>query len=56
MREYCCVRFKEAIEKSDIFHKVQHGTDGAEYSWGYYTDAGERLWRCPFCSKEVTLE
>lgn len=51
--KYCCDKFKKALKSVDIFHKVQYGTDGTEYSWGYYTDMGERLWTCPFCEKEL---
>jgi len=54
MKKYCnCKDFKKALARVDIFHKVQYGTDGAEYSWGYYTCAGEKLWKCPFCGKEL---
>ena len=51
--KYCCDNFKEAIKENRIFHKIQYGTDGTKYNWGYYTDAGERVWDCPFCNKEL---
>ena len=52
MKVICkCQKFKDAIKKCSIFHKVQYGTNGAEYSWGYYTDEGSKLWKCPFCRK-----
>jgi len=48
-----CQAFKDALKRCDIFHKVQYGTNGAEFSWGYYTDSGEKLWKCPFCGLEL---
>ena len=53
MRKFCCEKFKEAIKRFDISHKIQYGTDGTEYSWGYYTDYGERVWECPFCGEKL---
>ena len=54
MKKYCkCKAFKKALGRVDIFHKVQYGTNGAEFSWGYYTISGEKLWKCPFCGKEL---
>ena len=51
--KYCCKKFEVAIKSSKIFNKVQYGSDGAKYDWGYYTDSGEKLWECPFCGKEL---
>jgi len=52
-RKSCCDEFEKALKRVDIFHKVQYGTDGTEYSWGYYTIYGKHLWKCPFCKKEL---
>ena len=52
--DFCkCQMFKDALKRCDIFHKVQYGSNGAKYSWGYYTDEGTHLWKCPFCGKEL---
>lgn len=52
---YCCEEFKKALKNCDIFHKVQYGTKGTEYSYGYYTDYGKKLWECPFCGTEIDI-
>ena len=51
-----CKEFKVAMKRCEVFHKVQYGTGGVEYSWGYYTDLGERLWECPFCGTALWEE
>ena len=53
MGKHCCKKFKEAVRRCDIFNKVQYGTKGTKYDWGYYTDYGEKVWECPFCGKKM---
>ena len=55
-KKYCCKQFEDAIKRCDIFHKIQYGTNGAKYSWGYYTDYGEHVLECPSCNMEIIDE